>query len=94
MNKDNNELGSRDPAICNKARTKSLSELLIGAYGICFQAVKPSHRHWPQAGRENFAHQGLILGVNGHSLVKLAYVLHRVCSAVVDDKRWLIKALR
>ena len=85
-------LGSWDSAICNKARAKSLSKLLIGIYEVHLQAVEPSHRHWSQAGRKNFTHQSLILGMDSHSLVKLAYVFHRVCSAIVDGKRRLIEA--
>ena len=80
-------LGSWDSAICNKARAKSLSKLLIGIYEVHLQAVEPSHRHWSQAGRKNFTHQSLILGMDSHSLVKLAHVLSGVYSAVIDGDR-------
>ena len=44
-----------------------------------------------QIGRKNFAHQSLISRIDSHSLVKLAQMLHRVCSAVVNGKRRLME---
>ena len=69
-----------------------MSELFVGAYGVCLQAVEPPHRHRSQAGWEDFAYQGLILRVNRHFLVKLAHVLHRVRFAVIDGERRLVEA--
>ena len=40
----------------------------------------------PKLDREYLKHQGLILGVHIHSLVEVAYVLHRVCSTIVHGE--------
>ena len=50
---------------------------------------KPPHRHRPQARQEYFTHQGLILGVHSHSLVEVAYMLHRVCLTIVHGEHGL-----
>ena len=32
--------------------------------------------------------------MDGHSLVEMTHVLHRVCSTIVNSERWLIESLR
>ena len=38
--------------------------------------------------------KGLVLGMDGHSLVEVAYMLHRIRSTIVDGERWLIESSR
>ena len=75
-------------------RPKSLSKFLEGIYKTCSQTIKLSHCDRPQTRWEHLAHQGLILGVDSHSLVEVTYVLHRVCSIIIDGERWLIESPR
>ena len=76
----------RDPAVGDKTGSKRLSEFLEGINGVCPQTIKPPHRHWPQTGREHFAHQRLVLGVYSHLLIEVANMLHRVCSAIIHNE--------
>ena len=73
---------------------KCLGEHLKGVYGTSPQAIKPSHCHESQTGRENLTHQGLILGIDGYSLVEMAHMLHRIRSTIVDGEHWLIESSR
>ena len=75
-------------------RAKCLGEPFKGIYGTCPQAIKPSHCHGSQTGWEHLTHQGLVLGMDSHSLVEMAHMLHRICSTIVDSERWLIKSSR
>ena len=83
-----------NPATSNKTSPEYLSKLLKGANRTFFQAVKPSHCHRPYTGWEHFAYQGLILGVNSHSLVEMANVLHMVRFAITHGECWLSKPPR
>ena len=71
-----------------------MGEPLKGSYGTCPQAIKPSHRHGSQTGWKYLTHQGLVLGMNDHSLVEMAYMLHRVYSTIVNGEYWLIESPR
>ena len=75
-------------------KAKCLDEPFKGAYGTYPQTIKPSHRHGSQTRWEHLTHQGLILGMDGHSLVEMAHVIHRVCSTIVNGERWLIQSPR
>ena len=48
----------------------------------------------PQTRWEHLAHQILILGVNNHSLLEVAYFLYRVRSTIVHGECWLSKPPR
>ena len=67
-----------------------LGEPLKGTYGTCPQVIKPSYRHGSQTRWELPTHQGPILGMDGHSLVEMAHMLHKVRSTIVNGERWLI----
>ena len=84
----------RNPTTRNKTRAKCLGELLKGTYGICPQAIKPSYRHLSQIGWKHFTHQGFVLGMDRHSLVEVAHMLYRICSAVVNGECWLVESPR
>ena len=77
-----------------KRRAKHLGELLKGFYGTWPQAIKPPYHHRPQTRWEHLAYQGFILGIDSHSLVEVAHMLHRVRSTIVNGERWLIETLR
>ena len=71
----------RNPVTSNKMRAKCLGEPFKGIYGTCPQAIKPSHCHGSQTGWEHLTHQGLVLGMDSHSLVEMAQRLaHNVIS--------------
>ena len=86
--------GPRNPTASHEPSLKGPSELLEGANRTFFQTVESSYRHEPQTGWEHFAYQGFIPGVNGHSLVEVADVLHKVRSAIIHGECWLSKMLR
>ena len=73
---------------------KGPSKILEGANRAFFQIVKPPYHYGPQIGWEHFAHQGFVPGVNGHFLVKVADMIHRVCSAIIHGECWLSKPPR
>ena len=75
-------------------RSKSLSEFLKGINGTYTQTIKLPHHHRPQAGWEYLVHQGLILGVHNHSLIKVANMLHRVSSTIIHGEHGLSKPPR
>ena len=70
---------------------KRLSKFLEGIYWTRPQAVKPSQRYGSQIGWEHFAHQGFVLGIDSHSLIEMAHMLHRVYSPIVDGECWLME---
>ena len=70
---------------------KRLSKFLEGIYWTCPQAVKPSQHYGSQTGCEHFAHQGFVLGIDSHSLIEMAHMLHRVYSPIVDGECWLME---
>ena len=41
-----------------------------------------------------FAHQSLVFGMDGHPLVKLAYVLYGISSTIVHSESKLMESLR
>ena len=45
-------------------------------------------------GWEHFAHQGFVLGIDKHSLIEMAHMLHRVCSPIVNGECWLMETPR
>ena len=73
---------------------KRASKLLKGFNRTLSLTIEPPHCHRPQSRWEHLAHQGFILWVNNHSLVKVANMLHRVWSVVIQSKCWLSKPLR
>ena len=83
-----------NPTASNKVRSECPGELLKRINRTYSQAIKPHHCHMPQIGWEYLAHQGLIFGVQIHSLVEVAYMLYRVCSTIVHGECWLSKPLR
>ena len=84
----------RNLATRDEVRAKGLGQLLKGTYRIWPEAIKPSHRHWSQAGRKYFAHQSLVFGMDGHPLVKLAYMLYGVRLTIVYGESRLIESPR
>ena len=78
----------------NEARAKSLGQLPIRVDGVRPQTIKPPHRHWSQARREDLAHQRLVPRVDNHPLVELAHMLHQVRSTVVNGDGWLLEPSR
>ena len=86
--------GPRNPTTANKMIAKCPGELLKGIFGTCPQAIEPSHRHELQARWKHLAHQGLVLGMDSHSLVEVTYMLHRVCLTIVNSEHWLIEVSR
>ena len=86
--------GPRNPATRDEVRAKGLDELLKGTYGIWLQAIKPSHRHWSQARRKYLTHQSLVFGMDGHPLIKLAYMFYGVRSTIVHCERRLMESPR
>ena len=85
---------AEEPATRDEARAEGLGKLLKGTYGIWLQAIKPSHRHWSQAGRKYLAHQSFVLGMDGHPLIKLAYMFYGVCSTIVHCEHGLMESPR
>ena len=75
-------------------RAEGLDKLLIEVYEVRLQAVKPPHCNRPQARRKDFAHQSFIFGVDGHSLVKLAHMLHKVHLTIVKGEHKLMEMPR
>ena len=67
-------------------RAKCSGELLEGIYGICPQAVEPSHRHGSQTRWKHLAYQGFVFGVDNHSLIEVAFMFYRVRSTIVDGE--------
>ena len=95
MDKDNRESKGRGTLLLvMKRELKAWVSLLKGTYGIWPEAIKPSHRHWSQAGRKYFAHQSLVFGMDGHPLVKLTYMLYEVCSTVIHSESRLMESPR
>ena len=47
-----------------------------------------------EAQRKDFAHQHLILKVNGHPLVKMTYVLYKIRFSIVYRETRLVKIAR
>ena len=84
----------RNPTASHKMSPKCPSKLFKGVDRAFLQAVKPPHRHRPQARWEQLAHQGFALGVHSHSLVKVAHMLHRIHSSIVHGESWLSKTLK
>ena len=83
-----------NPTTSYETSPKGPNKLLEGANRTFSQIVKPSHRYGPQAGWEHFTYQGFIPGVDGHSLVEMVDVLHRVHSTIVHGECWLSKLSR
>ena len=86
--------GPRNLATSNKMRAKCLGKPLKGVHGTCPQAIKPSHYHRSRTGWEYLTHQGLVLGLDSHSLVEMAHMLHRIRSTIVNGERWLMELPR
>ena len=92
--KTEGNLGAEDPTTHDEVRSKGLCQLLKGINRIWPKADKPPHGHRSQAEREYFAHQSLIFGMDGHPLVKLAYMLYGVHSTVVHSESRLMELPR
>ena len=75
-------------------RAKRLGELLEGIYGICPQAIEPSHCPGSQTRWENLAHEGLILRMDSHSLIEVAHMFYKVHSTIVNGERGLMESPR
>ena len=73
----------------NKTGPERLGEFFKGVNGTCLQTVKSPHRHRPQTGWENLAHQGLILGMYSHFLIKVANMFNRICPAIIQGESGL-----
>ena len=84
----------RKPVTRDEARAEGLGELLKGNYRVWLQPIKPSHRHWSQAGQKYLAHQSLIFGMDDHLLIKLAYMFYGVRSTIVHCERRLMESLK
>ena len=78
---------------CHKSSAKSSCQFLIRTYRTFFQPIEPSYGNGPKAGRKNFAHEGLISRVNGHSLVKAAHMLYKINPSIIYGKVRLSKAM-
>ena len=87
-------LRAKRPGTRDKMGAKCLSEFLKGIYWTYPQAIKPSHHYRSQTRWEHSAHQGVVLGIDSHSLIEMAYMLHRVCSPIVDGECWLMETPR
>ena len=83
-----------NPVTSNKTSPKRPRKLLKGVDKAFPQAIKPHHRHKTQIGWKHLAYQGLILEMYGHSLVEMAYIVHKVCSTIVHGEHWLSKLVR
>ena len=70
------------------------AELLKRIYGIGLQAIEPSHRHKSQTRGKYLLHQSLVLRMDSHPLVKLAYMFYRVRSIIVSGEHGLMESLR
>jgi len=68
--------------------------VIIRTYRTLFQLIEPSHGNRPKARRKHFAQEGLIPRVNGHSLVEVAHMLHKVDPSIIDSKGRLSEAMR
>ena len=86
--------GMRNPTTSDKSGPKGPGKLLKRANWSFLQPIKPSHHHWPQTKWEYLAHQGLILQMNSHSLVKMTDMLHWICPTIIHGKCWLGELLR
>ena len=75
-------------------RAESLDKPLIGIYGVRLQAVEPPHRYRSKAGRKDLTHQSFVLGVDGHSLIKLAHILYGVRPTIIEGERKLMEPPR
>ena len=84
----------RKPVTRDEARAEGLGELLKGNYRVWVQPIKPSHRHWSQAGRKYFAHQSLVFGMDDHPLVKLAYMFYGIRLTIVHGESRLMEPPR
>ena len=95
MDKDRKESRGRGTLLLVMKRDpKSCVSCLKGIYRIWPEAVESPDHHWPQVGREYFAHQCLIFGIDGHPLVELAYVLYEVRLIVVHSESRLKESPR
>lgn len=59
-----------------------------------FKTIKPSHGYLDEAREEDFAHQGLILEIDDHSLIKMAYMFDKVGLAIINGKSRIVEATR
>lgn len=63
-------------------------------YGSLFKTIEPSHGYWDKARGEDFTYQGLILGIDGHSLVKMAYMFDKISLTIIDSKSRLVEVMK
>ena len=84
----------RSSVACNKTGPKRLGKFLKGTDGTYLQTIKPPHRHRPQTGWKNFAHQDVILGVYNHLLIKVTNMFNRVRFAVIQGESGFNEPLR
>lgn len=45
-------------------------------------------------GREHLTHESLVSRVNGHPLIKMAYMFNQISLSIVDHESWLGKMTR
>ena len=68
---------------------KRSGELFKGTDGSCSQTIKPPHHHRPQTGWKNLAHQGFVLRMYRHLLIKVANMFNTVHSAILQSESGL-----
>ena len=91
---DNRESKGRGTLL--QVTKRALNTLMSSLKELIELSLKPSN-HLITTGPRldgNTLHISFILWVNGHSLVEVASVLHRVCSTIIHGKRWLSKSPR
>ena len=75
-------------------RAKCPGELLEAIYEICPWAIEPFYYHGSYTEWEHLTYQGFIFGMDSHSLIEVAHMLHWVRSTIVDGECWLMEPPR
>lgn len=61
-------------------------------YRSFFKAMKLPNGHQTKAWGKDLTHKGFILGMNSHSLIKVAHVFNRISFTIINGKSRLVKA--